>query len=111
MKRLSIVAVGVIAAVVGTAALWTNQAGRSAEPSVVPAAANLRTAVFRVDQMTCATCPITVKAAMAGVNGVASVEVDFDAKTATVRFDPAIVAPVQIAEASTNAGYPATPGS
>jgi mercuric ion binding protein len=42
---------------------------------------------------------------------VASVEVDVDAKTATVRFDPAIAAPPQIAEASTNAGYPAAPVS
>jgi mercuric ion binding protein len=109
MKRLSIVAVGVIAAVVGTAVLWTNQADRSAEP--VPTAATLQTAVFRVDQMTCATCPITVKAAMSAVTEVASVEVDVDAKTATVRFDPAIAAPPQIAEASTNAGYPAAPVS
>lgn len=111
MKRLSIVAVGVIAAVAGTAALWANQADRSAEPTAVPAAANLQTAVFRVGQMTCATCPITVKVAMSAVNGVASVDVDFDAKTATVRFDPAIAAPGQIAEASTNAGYPAAPVS
>jgi mercuric ion binding protein len=39
---------------------------------------------------------------------VQSVEIDFDAKTATVIFDPTVAAPEAIAAASTNAGYPAT---
>jgi len=78
----------------------------SADPVPVKAE-NLATATFAVENMTCATCPITVKKAMSRVEGVRSVEVDFDKKTATVTFDPAVASPEAIAAASTNAGYPA----
>ncbi len=71
------------------------------------ATAESRTATFAIANMTCAVCPITVRTAMRRVAGVAAVEVDFEAKTATVRFDPAVATQAQIAAASTNAGYPA----
>ena len=45
------------------------------------------------------------------VEGVRSVEIDFEAKTATVTFDPSIASVEAIAAASTNAGYPAAPQS
>ena len=73
-----------------------------------PAAASTLTEVsFDVPGMTCATCPITVKIAMSGVEGVQSVEVDFDSLSATVIFDPALTDAAAIAEASAQAGYPA----
>lgn len=62
---------------------------------------------FYVENMTCALCPVTVKAAMSGVEGVNSVEVDFDARTAVVVFDPAVTDAAAIAQASEQAGYPA----
>lgn len=71
------------------------------------AVAATRTATFAVENMTCALCPITVKKAMERVAGVRSVEVDFEAKTATVVFDPALATAEAIAAASTDAGYPA----
>ena len=40
-----------------------------------------------------------------------SVEVDFESKTANVTFDPTVATMEQIAAASTNAGYPASPVS
>jgi mercuric ion binding protein len=67
-----------------------------------------RTQTFAIANMTCALCPLTVKTAMERVAGVRSVRVDFDAKTATVVYDPSIATVETIAEASTNAGYPAT---
>lgn len=67
-----------------------------------------RTQVFTIKNMTCATCPITVKKAMSSVDGVRAVNVDFDAKAATVVYDPSVATADEIAEASTNAGYPAT---
>ncbi len=75
----------------------------------LPAAAQAatRTLTFAIENMTCALCPITVKRAMEGVPGVQSVAVDFEAKTATVTFDPATASAEAIAAASTNAGYPA----
>ena len=45
---------------------------------------------------------------MEGVAGVTSVAVNFDAKTATVIFDPAVTNADAVAAASTNAGYPAS---
>jgi len=75
--------------------------------TVDQANAQEQSATFVIENMTCATCPITVKKAIMRVEGVKSVEVDFDAKTATVLFDPAQATPSEIAQASTNAGYPA----
>jgi mercuric ion binding protein len=69
--------------------------------------ATMRTATFNVDKMTCALCPLTVKTAMEGVEGVQSVDVDFGAKTATVVFDPTLTSAEAIAAASTDIGYPA----
>lgn len=83
----------------------------------VPASANatpaaqVRVAKFAIANMTCPTCPITVKKAMEGVAGVRSVSVDLDTKTATVEFDASKATVAAIAAASTNAGFPAKPAS
>ena len=97
-----------------TAAALTLAAAPLAAIFIAPAVAQtasaraeLQTVTFDVDNMTCATCPITVRLAMKAVEGVRSVEVDFEAKTATVVFDSAIATPAAIGAASTNAGYPA----
>ena len=66
-------------------------------------------ASFSVENMTCATCPISVKKAMMRVEGVTSVDIDYETKTATVVYDPALTTPEAIAAASTDVGYPATP--
>lgn len=82
-----------------------------APPSVAiaaPAAEQTRT--FVIKNMTCATCPITVKTAMSRVAGVKLVKIDFNAKTATVTYDPSFTTPARIAAASTDVGYPARPG-
>ena len=65
------------------------------------------TTVLIVENMTCELCPLTVKTAMERVPGVTLVVVDFDAKTATVTFDPAIATIEAVAAAATNVGYPA----
>ena len=106
----------VLWAVMGLAAVTTIAVLAMHRPSVATGsspvvAPTLQTKVFKVDQMTCATCPITVRTAMSAVRGVTKVTVDFDTKTATVTFDPAVATVAQIAAASTNAGYPATPAS
>ena len=71
------------------------------------AADNERTVKFEVQKMTCATCPLTVRKAMQRVDGVKSVSVDFNSKTAIVTFDPNSTAATEIADASTNVGFPA----
>lgn len=66
-----------------------------------------QTARFAVDNMSCGTCPFTVRKAMQGVKGVKSVKVDFLSQTAVVIFDDAVATADAIAKASANAGYPA----
>ena len=79
--------------------------------TTAPALASEKTATFAVPGMTCALCPVTVKTAIGRVPGVKSVATDVDAKTATVVFDDALASPANIADASANAGYPATLGA
>ncbi|MCW0198595.1 heavy metal-associated domain-containing protein [Sphingopyxis sp.] len=106
MKKLLIVgALAAFAGIGATAMLVPLQPAAQAQAQRSEAQA--RTASFAIDKMTCATCPITVRTAMSRVDGVRSVKVDFDAKRATVTYDPARATPEAIAAASTNAGYPA----
>lgn len=80
-----------------------------ARKSTQQTATQKQSATFEIENMTCAVCPITVKKAMQSVEGVKSVNVDFDAKTATVTFDSSLTTTEEIGEASTNAGFPAAP--
>ena len=66
------------------------------------------TASFSVEKMTCASCPIAVRKAMERVDGVRSVKVDLDSKTAVVTFDAGMTTAAAIGAASTNVGFPAT---
>ena len=108
MKRAYIIFSAVVALGAGglgaVALLPTNGAQAGAQAASQNA---LKTESFKIDKMTCAACPITVKKAMGKVSGVSSVDVDFQAKTATVTFDPERTDASAIASASTNAGYPA----
>lgn len=105
--------VAALAAFVGVLGMPTIAMGPAAlvGHAVAQAAETTQTTVFAVENMTCPLCPVTVRKAMEQVNGVKSVTVDFDAKTATVVFDPAQATPDQIAKASAGAGYPARPAS
>ena len=73
-----------------------------------PVLASEREAVLTIENMTCALCPFTVEKAMRGVGGVKKVTVNFESKTATVVFEDSQTNTAAIAEASLNAGYPAT---
>ena len=74
--------------------------------SDVAFAAPPKTAILAVENMTCGTCPITVKKALLRVPGVSSTSVDFDKKTATVIFDPDKATAAQLTQATTEAGFP-----
>ena len=107
MKRPLILAAALLTVGgLGWAAGTTVMSAAAQSASQQLAAAQTRT--FAIQNMTCALCPVTVKKAMEGVAGVTSVTVDFDAKTATVVFDPSVTTADAIAAASTNAGYPAS---
>ena len=69
---------------------------------------NSQTVMLDVQNMTCAMCPITVKAALKKVDGVQSAKVDFDSKTANVIFDPKKTNIEALIKSTTNVGYPST---
>ena len=87
--------------------------GAAFDPSGAQAAgmpaAHTQTVRLAVTNMTCSTCPITVKEAIQRVAGVRSVVVDLGSKRAEVTFDPRRTDAASIAAASTNAGFPAKP--
>jgi mercuric ion binding protein len=76
--------------------------------SVFAASAGEISTRFAIDKMNCPLCPITVRKSMEKVPGVKQVEVDYEMKIATVIFDPTLTNKKQIADASTNIGYPAS---
>jgi mercuric ion binding protein len=71
-------------------------------------AAAPQTVVLDVQNMTCELCPITVKKALDKTPGVTSTQIDFDKKTATVRFDPDRANVAALVKATTDAGYPSS---
>ncbi len=70
-------------------------------------AAEMHTIKLEVSDMTCAACPLTVKAALKKQPGVGDITVDLKAKTAEVTYDPEKNAPAKLAQAVTDAGFPA----
>ena len=77
----------------------------------MPAWAAMQTVTLSVPGMTCAACPFTVKAALNKVDGVSQVDVSYPGRKAVVTFDDTRTSVQALTEASTNAGYPATPKS
>ncbi|MBB5518364.1 heavy-metal-associated domain-containing protein [Amphiplicatus metriothermophilus] len=106
MKKGLLVGAALAAAAFGGLAI--ARVSLSSSGAVAATEAREATARFAIENMTCPTCPISVRAAMNRVDGVKSVEVDFDTKTATVVYDPARTTAAEIAAASTKVGYPAT---
>ena len=106
MKKtlVTILAAGVVAIGGVALAISPDQSSSTAEASAESEA----TSTFDVENMTCGTCPISVKKAMNRVEGVKSVEIDFKTKKATVVYDSNVATADQIAAASTDVGYPAT---
>ncbi|NOR19862.1 MAG: hypothetical protein GQ538_07205 [Xanthomonadales bacterium] len=66
-----------------------------------------REVTFSVEKMICVACPITVRKAMQRVNGVQEVRVNFEARTATVVYDPDLTTADQIGKSSADVGFPA----
>ncbi|WP_269685870.1 heavy-metal-associated domain-containing protein [Flavobacterium lacustre] len=63
------------------------------------AAANVQTASFTVEGMTCAIgCAKTIEEELSGLDGVQKATVDFDKKLATVTFDKTVQTPEKLTE-------------
>lgn len=107
MKLTSILIMAIALTGLGGFSFWQTQSNAETERLITAGADTQQTQKFAVENMTCATCPITVRKAMEKVKGVTKVVVDFDNKIATAVFDPAVTTADAIAAASTSAGYPA----
>lgn len=63
------------------------------------ATANVQTASFTVEGMTCAVgCAKTIEEELSGLDGVQKATVDFDKKLATVTFDKTVQTPEKLTE-------------
>lgn len=71
-------------------------------------ASETKTVVLDIPGMTCQFCPITIKKSLQKVDGVTKAVAEYDAKTATVTFDPTVTNVKALIQATTNAGYPST---
>ena len=74
----------------------------------MPAFAALKTVTLNVPGMDCPVCPLAVKQSLKKVPGVAQVNVQYEARQATVTYDDARTTPKALAEATARAGYPST---
>ncbi len=63
---------------------------------------------FEVQGMTCATCPITVKAAVKKLAGVNSVKASLEEKSAAIDFDSKVIKADDIKKVINDVGYKAT---
>lgn len=75
----------------------------------MPALGAMQIVKLSVPGMTCAACPLTVKAALNNVDGVTQVDVNYQAREAVVTFDDTQTSVEALTQATTNAGYPSTP--
>jgi copper ion binding protein len=106
MKRLATLLLAGSLAAPAVLACGACAPNASAEPTAA-VTANHR-ATLKVEGMTCASCSVTVKTAAKKLDGLATIEVDVAAGTATVTFDSARVTAEQIAATITDAGYKTT---
>lgn len=67
-----------------------------------------QTVTLNVQNMTCATCPITVSMALKRIEGVKETDVSLESNTAVVTYDDELTDVAALMEATTNAGFPST---
>jgi mercuric ion binding protein len=69
--------------------------------------AKQQTVSLNVPTMDCATCPITIKAALSKVPGVAKVKVSYEKREAVIVYDDAQASVADLKKATEDVGYPA----
>ena len=71
------------------------------------AMAKQQTVLLNVPTMDCATCPITIKAALTKVPGVSKVKVSYEKREAVIVYDDARATVADLKKATEDVGYPA----
>lgn len=103
MVRIVVIVLSLSAGIFSLSVLQAKQATSTNQTQI-----SNQSVTLDVQNMTCAMCKITLKKALNKVDGVQAVDVDFDAKTTTVAFDPHKTSIEAIIKATTNVGYPST---
>jgi len=70
------------------------------------AMAKQQTVLLNVPTMDCATCPITIKAALSKVPGVLKVKVSYEKREAVIVYDDAKATVADLKHATEDVGYP-----
>jgi mercuric ion binding protein len=70
------------------------------------ALAKSQTVSLNIPTMDCATCPITIKAALVKVPGVSKVKVSYDRREAVIVYDDSKATVTDLKKATEDAGYP-----
>jgi mercuric ion binding protein len=70
------------------------------------ALAKPQTVRLNVPTMDCATCPITIKAALVKVPGVSRVQVSYEKREAVIVYDDAQASVADLKKATEDVGYP-----
>lgn len=112
--RITRARMAVAGLVVAAVAAFGVAAGLPAPGSTAPQAAGqeaakLKIVKLRVENMSCAACPYIVREALASVDGVVDVKVDYATRTATVVFDPTRASVDDLTAATGDLGYPSQP--
>jgi mercuric ion binding protein len=70
------------------------------------AMAKQQTVLLNVPTMDCATCPITIKAALTKVPGVSKVKVSYEKREAVIVYDDTKTTVAALKQATEDVGYP-----
>jgi mercuric ion binding protein len=70
------------------------------------AMAKQQTVLLNVPTMDCATCPITIKAALTKVPGVSKVKVSYEKREAIIVYDDTKTTVADLKQATEDVGYP-----
>ena len=68
-----------------------------------------QTTTLSVPTMSCASCPVTIKAALTRVPGVTSIKSDLAKRQTTVVYDDAKTDLAALSKATADAGFPSSP--
>lgn len=85
-----------------TALLWLTFAAG-------PTLAATQSVTLSVPAMSCASCPVTIKAAISKLPGITSVKSDLGKRQTTVVYDDAQTNVPALVKATESAGFPSTP--
>lgn len=106
MKNKLLIIAAVLALFTTAGLLLTNSSNAASE--AVGTENTLKTVSFDVSNMTCVTCPYTVRKTLQKIDGVTQADASLETKSATATFDPTKTSVDVMLKALKNQGYPST---